>query len=58
MPVCCSHRDGQMWLLSSSPAQPKNNTGQHKGQPWLPSGQLYFSAVKMKHYSNTTKCQS
>ena len=51
MSFCCSLRDGQMGLLSSSPAQPENNTGQHKGEAWLPSGQLYFSAVKMKHYT-------
>ena len=41
-----------------SPGKPVNTTGQPEWEPWLPSGQVYFSGMKMEQYSNTTKCQS
>ena len=46
-----------MWV-PSSPGQPRYTTGQPKWEPWLPSGQLYFSGLKMERYSNNVWCQS
>ena len=49
--------DKQMWL-PSNPGQPRNTTGQIKWEPWLSSGQLYLSVMKMERHRNTTRCQS
>ena len=42
---------------SGCPGKPRNNTGQPKWEPWLLTGHLCFSGMKMKHDRNTDKCQ-